>query len=218
MSTEENKTNTGKKRKLRWLAYTGLSLLVISLGIAPLLLLFTYTRAEVPWDSWFGRTSEAEQRDIDNPPEPPTYTVQYIYRYCDHVLLHESEAIPPHLPAPPQQLAEIALAMVKSNLSINGLAAELNIPPDWHLSGLGEGKQPSFILTHMADLCPECQGRYFLGIFNEHIAVFEGGPPEGKLIEITEYPVKETDRDVLEKGVPFATEEERELFMETFTS
>jgi len=43
-------------------------------------------------------------------------------------------------------------------------------------------------------------------------------PPEGQLVEITEIKVKEIDRELLEKGLPFDSEEQKRMYLETFTS
>ena len=80
-----------------------------------------------------------------------------------------------------------------------------------------EAKQPRFLLTLVRISVP-LPGAFLSGLFNGCIAVYEGDPPRGRLIEVTDFRVKDTDRESLEKGVPFETEEQKQVFMESFTS
>ena len=58
----------------------------------------------------------------------------------------------------------------------------------------------------------------YVGIYNDRIAIFRGVRPEGVLLEITDYDVKEVYRKDLEKGIPFEDEEEKIRILESYTS
>lgn len=222
---KRGKDNAGvpKSGKFGWLTWTGLSLLVLFLGMAPILVLFTYTRSDLFWNRWARQVPGAEQPlpVADPPPQirEASYLVQYVYRYCNHGYVFIPEELPGDLPAPPPGLVDISLALLNSDLSIAGLAGSINVPPGWHLADLSAdlGK-PRVLLSYLEDLCPECRGRMFLGLLGNRIAIFEGCPPHGKIMEVTDHTVKDIDRDTLSRGVPFKSEEEKQLFLESYTS
>ena len=210
-----------KRPKGRWPLWVALSLLSILIGLAPLLLLLTYTRSEPFWSRWLGSENEYRQAEPVDESETVAYLVQYLYRYCDpaHSRIFAGDKLPEGAAVPPAGLIEISMALLNSNLKIEQVREEINIPEQWGLSDLSEHfKGPRFLMTLVEDLCPDCRGRYFLGLFNNYIAVYEGCPPKGLLREVTDYPVKDIDRETLRQGVPFESEEQKKLFLESFTS
>lgn len=58
----------------------------------------------------------------------------------------------------------------------------------------------------------------YIGIYNNKIAIFRGIRPDGVLLEITDFDVKEVYREDLEKGIPFENEEEKIRILESYTS
>ena len=211
-----------KSGKSGWLVWTGLSLLVLFLGLAPVLILFTYTRGDSFWNRWAGQIFRGEQPAPAADPLPETqevaYLVQYLYRYCDHGFIFSPKEIPPELAAPPEDLVEICLALLHSRYSLADLAGSITVPEGWRLLDLSPELEPRILLSYVEDLCPECRGKYYLGLFDERIAVYEGAPPRGKLLEVTGLTAKDTDREALIRGVPFKTEEEKRLLLESYTS
>lgn len=205
------------------LVWVGLSLLVLILGLAPVLVLFTYTRGDLFWNRWTrplpeeGEPAPVEQFEQEF--REASYLVQYVYRYCDHSYIFSPEELPGEMPPPPEGLVEISLALLNSDLSLAGLAGSINVPSGWHLADLSANlDSPRVLLSHVEDLCPECRGRYYLGLFGERIAVYEGCPPHGRVVEVTDLTVKDIDREALARGVPFETEEEKRFFLESYTS
>lgn len=192
---------------------------MLVLGLAPLIVLFTYTRSDL-WSRWLRQNpGNTTQQEISAGQEPAPYLVQYLYRYCEHSETYGDQELPDDLPPPPRGLIDLSQALLNSNFSLESFAADINVPEGWHVTDLStEAKQPRFLLTLVQDLCPRCQGHFYLGLFNGCIAVYEGDPPRGRLIEVTDFRVKDTDRESLEKGVPFETEEQKQVFMESFTS
>ncbi len=216
----------GRNSKLKWLGWTVFILLLLVVGFGPLALLISYT-----WDDnmhtgsmWnvFKKHSLSNEElhgpvQQDLPPEP--FMVQYLHRYCTHSEVFPPGNIPAGYPDPPQAIAEIAVALQNSNLAIDNLMEELKNPQDWHLADLREGcGRPFFVLTHLGEFCPRCDEQFYLGIFEHNIAVYQGFPPNGKLIEITDIQVKDIDRPDLEKGVIFESEEQKRMLLETFSS
>lgn len=214
----------GKKGlKRHWPLWVALSLLAILIGLAPLLLLFTYTRSEPFWSRWLGSEGGDQHQQVEpvGENEAVAYLVQYIYRFCDpgHSRIFAGDKLPEGATLPPAGLIEISKALLNSNLKIDQVREEINIPERWSLSDLSDHfKGPRFLMTLVEDLCPDCRGRYFLGLFNDYIAVYEGCPPEGLLREVTDYLVKDIDRETLEQGVQFESEDQKKLFLESFTS
>jgi len=208
-----------KKKRWRPAAWAGLWILVLLVGLVPVIVLFTYTRSDL-WSRWLKRKPEnASQPEIIVEQETVPYLVQYVYRYCNHSQTYADHQIPVDAPLPPQGLVDLSQALLNSNFNLESFAGDINVPDGWHLTDLSaETKQPRFLLTLVQDLCPDCQGCFYLGLFNDYIAVYEGHPPQGKLVEVTDFKVKDTDRESLENGVPFETEEQKQLFLETYTS
>ncbi|MEW5786161.1 MAG: BofC C-terminal domain-containing protein [Bacillota bacterium] len=214
-----------KKIKLRWLLWTGFIILLLVIGLGPLTMLISYTRTDDTgmgsfWERFRNKSSEQEtEQATDEPPLLEPYMVQYLYRYCEHGQVYQPGNIPLALPEPPRALVEIAAALHNSNLSIENLMDELKNPVGWHLVDMkAQSGRSYFILTYLADFCPDCEALAYLGIFNGKIAVYQGQPPHGKLIEVTEYEVRDIHRDELTEGVPFDSEEQKNAYLEGFTS
>lgn len=191
----------GQKSKLKKLAWFGFIILLLLIGFGPLAMLisFTWNEAQGGTGFWEHLTADpaengqpAEPIADENPPEP--YMVQYIYRYCNHGELFTPDNIPAEYPQPPQAIAEIAVALHNSKLTIENLMNELKKPQGWHLAEVqAGGGRALFILTYLADFCSRCAANYYLGIFDQKIAVYQGNPPGGKLIEITDIQVKSAE-------------------------
>lgn len=209
-----------KKNRFGWLLWTGFVILLLVVGLGPLALLINYTRDEGLFDFLKARN---EQEVEQQPPPVETvfepYKVQYIYRYCEHSDVFEPGSVPAELAPPPQILAEIAAALHNSNLHIDNLMEYLKGMEGWYLVDMRAGSgQPFFTLTYLGDFCPACAQQRYLGIFQNRIAVYRGRPPHGKLLEVTEYEVRDDVRIKLEEGVPFTTDEEMTAHLEGFTS
>ena len=58
----------------------------------------------------------------------------------------------------------------------------------------------------------------YIGVYNDKIAIFRGIRPDGVLLEITDFDVKEVYREDLEQGIPFEDEEEKMRILESYTS
>ncbi len=86
---------------------------------------------------------------------------------------------------------------------------------DWELT-LFEPEQ--LVLQYTLELCPHCRDLQYIGLYGSNIAIFNGIPPNGVLVQITKYEFKEIYREDLERGVPFTTEEEKKSALESYTS
>lgn len=86
---------------------------------------------------------------------------------------------------------------------------------DWELT-LFEPDQ--LVLQYTRELCPHCRDLQYIGLYGSNIAIFNGIPPHGVLVQITKYEFKEIYREDLERGVPFTTEEEKQSVLESYTS
>jgi hypothetical protein len=86
---------------------------------------------------------------------------------------------------------------------------------DWELI-VFEPEQ--LVLQYNRELCPICRDLHFIGLYGNNIAIFNGIPPDGVLVEITKYEFKEIYREDLERGVPFTTEEEKKSVLESYTT
>ncbi|HOL17112.1 MAG TPA: hypothetical protein PLY40_02355 [Bacillota bacterium] len=219
-----------RRSMLKWLGWTVFILLLLVVGLGPLALLISYTwdeniSAGSIWDIFRGNSHGNDQIHELVPEEfsPEPFMVQYLNRYCTHSEVFPPGNIPAGYPEPPQAITEIAVALQKNNLAIDDLMEELKNPQDWHLADLKEGcGRPFFILTHLGEFCPRCNEQFYLGIFKleyeDKIAVYQGSPPNGKLIEITDIQVKDIFRQELEKGVMFESEEKKRMYLEDFSS
>ncbi len=58
----------------------------------------------------------------------------------------------------------------------------------------------------------------YISVYQGKIAVFKGDPPEGELIEVTRYDVKDVYFDELQEGIEFDDEQEKEQILESYTS
>ncbi len=218
--------NDKKKSKLYWVLWAGFVLLVLVVGLGPLAMLISFTRADNTGESSFWERFQGAgyERLVEQPPDEnqiEPYHVQYLYRYCslDHGKVFQPKNIPAEYPVPPRVLTEIAVAMHNSNLSIENFMDELKDPQNWYLTNISEGSEnPYFMLTYLDDFCPDCAELYYLGVFNDKIAVYQGEPPHGKLVEVTEFVVQELHRKELEDGVPFVDEEDKIRSLEGYTS
>lgn len=208
-----------RRNKLQWLLWSLFVILLLVVGLGPMLLLVSYTR-----DFHFlNRFNVNNGKQVEQPPEDlylDSYVVQYIYRYCDHSLVFEPGGIPDGYSRPSAVLTTIIESLHQTDTNIEDLLDFLNGTAGWHLASARVGSGSLFFtLTYLDDICPECEGKFYLGIAgNDLIAVFEGEPPGGKLHQVTEYKVKDIHREDLKRGVPFHTEEEMHNLLQNFTS
>lgn len=215
-----------RKGKLRWLAWTGFVILLLVVGFGPLAMLISFTWNENSGASGLWERFRGDNRSNEQLTDPVTdefplepYMVQYLFRYCSDSEVFQPGNIPAEYATPPRAMAEIAVALHNSNLTIENLMDELKNPQGWYLADISAGYGRSFfMLTYLGDFCPWCDDRYYLGIFDQKIAVYQGYPPNGKLVEVTDILVKEIDRTDLEKGVIFENEEQKRMLLETFSS
>lgn len=215
--SEQDKKN---RKKIPWLR-AGFVVLVLVVGLAPLLLLISYTR-DINFIEFLHR--RPEQRVEGGPDESlaEPYMVQYIYRFCDHSSVYDPGRIPPDRELPPADLLEVAVALHESDNGIENIVPYFK-NSGWHVTQLKAGSEgPLFTFTHLDDLCPDCRGKYYLGIFSgegaEYIALFEGRPPGGKLIKVTLHEVRDDDREQLEAGVILDSPDDLESVLEAYTS
>lgn len=213
-----------KKRRFHWLLWTGFIVLVVVIGLGPLVMLISFmgtdNSSEITiWERLQGSGNKQLAENHPDVSDHKDYLVQYLFRYCEHGEVFEPGDIPGDYPEPPGVLAEIAIALYERDISLESLLGELKEPRDWHLAKLGEDhEKPFFLLTYLDDFCPHCADRFYLSIFDDMIAVFQGTAPHGKLLEITPYRAKEIDRAELKDGVPFETEEEKNNLLLMYTS
>ncbi len=213
-----------RKKRIRGLLWAGFVLLLIVVGLGPLLLVISYTR-DISIAELLQRGSRQEVETSPELPEREPYLAQYLYRYCEHHAVYEPDSIPPELELPPAALVEMAVALHESNTSIQNIMSHLKDTKGWYVADMRVGSDGSyFTFTYLDDLCPGCKGSYYLGIFNDGnddlIAVFEGIPPDGKVIKLTPYKVRDDIREQLEKGEPLESLDPDELheILQEFTS
>ncbi|ACB85371.1 BofC C-terminal domain-containing protein [Natranaerobius thermophilus] len=58
----------------------------------------------------------------------------------------------------------------------------------------------------------------YVGIYQNKIAIYRGEPPEGELVEVTRYQVKDVYFNELKEGIKFESEEEKNKILESYTS
>jgi len=215
---EQDKRN----RRIRGLLWAGFVLLLIVVGLGPLLLVISYTR-DISLVELLHRGSHEEVETGPELPEREPYLVQYLYRYCEHHAVYEPASIPPDLELPPAALVEMVVALHKNNTSVQNIMSFLKDTAGWFLANMRVGSEGSyFTFTYIDDLCSDCKGRYYLGIFNDgvddKIAVFEGRPPDGKILKLTPYPVRDDIREQLEEGVVLESLDELHDILQEYTS
>lgn len=218
MSEQEKKKDQRGRRLLR----AGFVVLVVVVALAPLLLLIAYTLELNPLEQlWFRPEQEVETSPGVTPREP--YTVQHLYRYCEHGAVYAPEEIPPELELPPAALVEMALALHESKTGLDKIMAYLKDTGGWYVADMRAGSAgPHFTFTHLGDLCPDCAQYYYLGIFkesdDERIAVYQGKPPQGRVIRVTGFSVRDDLREKLEAGDVFETLDDLDSILEAYTS
>lgn len=218
MSEQEKK----KKKRVHRLLRAGFVILILVLGLGPLLLLISYTR-DINLIEYLHRKPEQEVETAPEllPREP--YMVQYLYRFCDHGTIYEPNSIPPGLDLPPAVLVEMAVALHESDTSIQNIMSHLKDTAGWYVADMRAGSSGSyFTFTYLDDLCPDCEQCYYLGIFNDGvedlIAVFQGKPPQGKMIKVTGHRVRDDLREKLEAGDIFESLDDLDSILEAYTS
>lgn len=217
---EQEKEN----KRIRRLLWAGFVLLLLVVGLGPLLLVISYTR-DINLVEFLHRGPRQEVETAPEMPEREPYLAQYLYRFCEHHAVYEPDSIPPDLELPPAALVEMAVALHESNTSIQNIMSHLKDTAGWYVADMRVGSNSSyFAFTYLDDLCPDCEGRYYLGIFNDGtddlIAVFEGRPPDGKVIKVTPHKVRDDTREQLEKGEVLESLDPDELYeiLQGFTS
>ncbi|OWZ83453.1 BofC C-terminal domain-containing protein [Natranaerobius trueperi] len=99
------------------------------------------------------------------------------------------------------------------------------LPSGWQVD---EFSAEELSLIYYGDRCPEHEEEVvsdsngtdagYIGIYQDKIAIYEGEPPNGELIEITRHDIKEVYRYELEEGIIFENEEEKDQILESYTS
>ena len=211
-----------EKKGARGLLWAGFVLLVLLAGLGPLILIISYTR-DIDLVDLLHRSPRQEVETAPETPEREPYLAQYLYRFCEHHAVYEPDSIPTDLELPPAALVEMAVALHDSNTSIQDIMSHLKDTAGWHVADVRTGPDSSFFtFTYLDDLCPECRGRYYLGIFSDgaddYIALYEGRAPGGKLIRVTPYRVRDDIREELEEGVALESPEELQEALQEYTS
>ena len=209
-----------KSKRVRWLR-VGFVVLVLVVGLGPLVMLLAYTR-DINLIQFLHRRPEQK---VETAPEQLTqkmYTVQYLYRFCDHSSVYDLDSAPADMEIPPADLVEVAAALHESDAGVENIVPYFK-DSGWYVADTGAGpEEPCFTFTHLGDLCPECRGHYYIGIFHDGtadmIAVFEGRPPHGRLIKVTSHAVRDDDRAGLEAGEPLDSLADLESALEAYTS
>lgn len=183
-----------KERKFTYLAVTGTIVIILATGA-----LFSYS-------AWFGRTPDngepGGENDTLTPEEEPGYVIQYIYSVCGH---HQAQL---YLTLPTTVFGD-------GPGEGGGADHEYLAPPGWHITELDDGQM---LFTFVDDICQECSKHYYLGSHDGNIAIFRGIPPNGVLEENLGLEIKDTFREELETGVPYTSEEEKNQYLQSFTS
>lgn len=215
---KESRENKGARRLL----WVGFVLLVLVVGLGPLILVITYTR-DINLVDFLHWGSRQEVEAAPEPPEREPYLMQYLYRCCEHHAIYEPDSIPPELELPPPALIEMAVALHESDTSIQNIMSHLQDTAGWYVADMRAGSDGTyFTFTYLDDLCPQCKGCYYLGIFSsgagDFIALFEGCPPGGMVIEVTPHRVRDDIREELEKGVLLDSLDELNEALQGYTS
>lgn len=58
----------------------------------------------------------------------------------------------------------------------------------------------------------------YISVYRGKIAIYKGEPPNGDLIEVTRYDVKDVYFDELRRGIKFESQDEKEQILESYTS
>lgn len=209
-----------KSKRVRWLR-VGFVVLVLVVGLGPLLMLLAYTR-DINLIQFLQRRPEQKVETAPEQLPQKMYTVQYMYRFCDHSSVYDLDSTPADMEIPPADLVEVAAALHESDAGVENIVPYFK-DSGWYVADAGAGPEgPCFIFTHLEDLCPDCRGHYYLGIFHDGtadmIAVFEGRPPCGKVIKVTPHAVRDDDREGLEAGEPLDSLDDLESALEAYTS
>lgn len=215
---EQEKEN----KRIRRLLWAGFVLLLLVVGLGPLLLVISYTR-DINLVEFLHRGPRQEVETAPEMPEREPYLAQYLYRFCEHHAVYEPDSIPPDLELPPAALVEMARALHQSDVGLEKIMSYLKDTGGWYVADMRVGlKGPHFTFTHLGDLCPDCERSYYLGIFEEgdeeRIAVFQGKPPQGRVIRVTRYSVRDDLREKLEAGDIFESLDDLDSILEAYTS
>jgi hypothetical protein len=181
-----------KKSKGRIYKIAALILLVLMGG-------FLIVYGESIYEKYIDQEEAHGRPNINN--DNKTIGLHYVYTVCDHNRIEYGAALP----------ADISNAM---NLKSEGDAADYVLPEGWHLTEF-DGRM---LLTFVTELCPDCNDCYYLGNHEGNIAKFRGVPPKGVLIEELEIEVKDIDKEALDQGVIFYSNEEMIELLENFSS
>lgn len=176
------------------------AILVLLVVMGGFLILF----GEGVFEKYIKQEEAHGQTDINN--DHKTIGLHYVYTVCDHNRLEYGAVLPNEISNAMSRKADGAEEGIKS--------ADYALPGGWHLAEF-EGQA---LYTFVAELCPDCDDRYYLGNHEGKIAKFRGVPPEGVMIEELEIKVKDIDKEALDKGVIFHSNEEMIQLLENFSS
>ncbi len=150
---------------------------------------------------WKGRGEISETTE-----ENKLVGLQYIFTVCQHNRTEYVSTLPPEISA--------AMNLNSAASAGEGDTVDLVLPEGWYFAEFDGQK----IFTFVGELCPDCHGHYYLGNHDGKIAKFRGIPPRGVLIEDLEIEVKDINREILDDGVIFHSNEEMIELLEDFSS
>jgi hypothetical protein len=129
---------------------------------------------------------------------------QKMFRFCSHYQITDEEDWPEELHFLKGQGPFYSLAKVEAEL-----------PEGWQIVNFSD---ELVIFTFLDDICSDCSQKKYLGIYDGKIAIYTGEPSQGTLEEVLIYEVKDVYRKELETGIPFETEEEKQMLLENYTT
>lgn len=142
--------------------------------------------------------------DQEEDSQLPKYVVQYLYTKCRHHQIKKTDKMP-------EKLDETVLSEARR------IPSHYALPEGWHFTQK-QNENGTYFLTKVKKICSDCSQYSYLGVYDENIAVFKGVPPDGVLIEVLDYEVKDVYKEELKNGIPFENEKEKNQILESLTS
>lgn len=192
-----------KVRHLRWLIY-GLATAVM---VGMLTVIWNQFGAGLVAEYFYQNEDAPAEEEETEEETAPRFIIQRIYEACGHHELEIKEELPDELQSEvfPGEGGAVHAAPESGN--------------GWHIVRNREAEhREENLVTIVDELCRDCSRQKYLGVHDGKIAVFQGVPPDGVLLEVLEHEVKEVYREELEEGVPFETEEDKIRILESYTT